>query len=292
MTEPLTKRAKAICLGCRTLLREGRRCERDKDHRVVSLGDESGKEQLLGRVWGPPSARERAKQLVKVGGSGAGFGLLVHGCGSCGEIASLETLGALVVLAAVLVAGGYWFVTFVWRNVQAYKDRLAPRGATTSCRLGAATGLRGTVRAQPSLTSAACGSACVGYAIELHARRHIASPVMLRHARTAPMVIELEYGSRIDVPAGRVKLVGSPHEVSAAAAQLTRRLALPPRNADDLDPFPGDMVREVRLDDGDVVEVFGTLDREPMAEGGSAYREIRWIYRPSGTLGLRIAARD
>ena len=226
--------------------------------------------------------------MVKAGGSGAGFGLLFEGCESCSGSAD----AALVVVVVGLVAASlYWLVTFVIRNIQAHRQRLAPRGATmTPLRLGRAAGLAGRVDADARTTpSPASDRPCVAYALTLEADRHDASSVMLRHSYSTGFSVQLDDGSRLDIPAGRLLLKGPARALAAGSGAIERHLELDLSAEDDLPPVPYDRVSEIVLAPGDRVEIHGELEREPAAaETSSPYREARWIYRPKGVASLQL----
>ncbi len=255
---------------------------------MAPLEPATAREQLLLAVWGPPDARLRARQLVKAGGSGAGFGLLFEGCEACSG--SIEA-GLVVVVVGLVAAFLYWLVTFVYRNIQAYRQRLSPRGATVGrLPLGKRTGLVGTVETgHTSACAPASGRPCVAYALKLLADRHQASAVMLRHSHAVPFSVQLDDGSRLEVPAGRLYLQGPSERVAAEDAAVESHLELELQSEHDLSPIPYDSVEEVVLSPGDRVQIRGKLEREPLAAASSSpYRESRWLYRPKSVLGLKI----
>ena len=90
----------AICLVCRSVLDRGEACDLDPRHPVAALADASGRERVLLAVWGPPSARARARQLARAGASGGAVGGLLEGlgqgCGGCGEFAGTGEFGAVL----------------------------------------------------------------------------------------------------------------------------------------------------------------------------------------------------
>jgi hypothetical protein len=280
-----------ICLECRTLLEKGEVCDGGGKHRPVSPRTPSGREALLRSVWGPPGARERTRELVKVGGSGAGAAAILEGaCQGCTADVSI----AIVVAAFALVAAGSWWLgTFVWRNVQEYRNRLKPRGAARPPPRLRGEPLTGVARAVgPKLEAAASGTACLAYGVELHSDRHAVSPVMLRHAESTAFVIELDDGSRVEVPAGRVRLEGTRMRVDAADHQLGKRIGLDLRIAEkDMRVVPHDAVHETVLRDGDRVAIYGDLESEAVEDPTAhAYREApKRRYVPAGVPRLRLA---
>ena len=282
-----------VCLECRTLLAVGERCDGGDHHRVASLAKRSGREQLLAAVWGPPKQRDRATQLMKVGGSGAGFYLLTkfwwYGLGATRAF-------VLVPFIALGAAALYWLVTLIVAKRRAKRERPAPRGAArTPEALVAATELRGRVKAaDDDIVSPASKSYCRGYAVELCADSFEDSPVLLRHARCASLTIELDDGSRVELEAGRIRLAG-PSKTRRASPATVRaigeNLNLPSPRPDALSLFPYDRVNEVLLADGDEVVIVGSFEREPLADGGNTpYREARWCYRPSSVPSLHIVS--
>jgi hypothetical protein len=284
---------RGLCLYCRTLLEPGQPCDGGRGHPVAPIEPPDAREPILRAVWGPPDARLRARQLIKAGGSGAGFGLLYESCQSC----TPDLEGALLVaIIGLAVASLYWLATFIVRNVQAHRHRLAPRGATHKpAGLGRAAGAGGVVEpATTTIRAPGTSRSCVAYAITLTSSRHSASGVMLRHARTGGFAVRLEDGSRLEVSPGPVRLTGPVKVVPAADAAVEACLDLGLSAGDDLPPVPYDEVAEIALVPGDRVRIHGGLDREaappePDARGGP-YRSTRSVLRPRGTPALAIVA--
>jgi hypothetical protein len=281
----------SVCVSCRTLLPSGEDCDGGDDHEVASLRHAAGRERLLEAVWGPPPVRFEAKKLLKVGGSGAGFLLLTkfwwYGIGS-----SHAWFAFLVI--ALAAAGLYWLLTLIRNKLQARREAPLPRGAERMPLLSARRELRGRVVAGgEAVTAPASKRSCRAWALTLCADRHHDSPVVLRHATCASLAIDLDDGSCVELPAGRIRLDGPVRSLRAKPSNMRRvhdELGLPHEDDGDLSPFPCDRLEETVLRDGDEVLVRGEFEREPL--GGSAnvaYREARWCYRPSSVIHLSLA---
>ncbi|HZO16583.1 MAG TPA: hypothetical protein VFB62_25080, partial [Polyangiaceae bacterium] len=186
----------------------------------------------------------------------------------------------------LLVAFVWWVVTLVQRKIDARRNRLKPRGAKRA-RLGTDNGLVGrVVGGASSIVSAGSGSSCLAYDIALRSKRFRKSPVMLRYGATGAFEVELDDGSRVEIPAGRIRLRGKTSTLRTSESVVRKQLALPEREEFELVPY--DSVEEVLLRDGDRVAIHGELEREPLVSKSSAYRHACWIYRPRTVAGIRI----
>jgi hypothetical protein len=94
------------------------------------------------------------------------------------------------------------------------------------------------------------------------------------------------------VDAGRIRLEGPTQTLPSARAAVRNHLELPAVPEEGFDLVPFDRVDEVLLQEGDRVSIHGDLEREPLPSSQSAYRHARWLYRPSGVVGLRIEPTD
>src|SRR5512143_1391716 len=72
-----------ICLDCRTALPAATPCPGGANHRVTSLRDREGREQLLHEVWGPKSLRRRIREAGRAGIAGSAGGSFLNACSSC-----------------------------------------------------------------------------------------------------------------------------------------------------------------------------------------------------------------
>jgi hypothetical protein len=289
-------RLRWICLDCRTAL-DAAACDAP-EHRVVYAHGEEGREKWREEVWGPPELRWKAKRMARIGGGGiagvvVSIELWQHGASSP---VSWLLLGVIL----TLVLGGVDVVLRWIAALRAGRYRILPRGAAPTA-LAAVTfdALRGerlTGRiVDGKLMVSPGGEACFGYTLELHERSALASRTTLQHALTDGLSIALDDGSRLEVPAGRIRLDGPGEEVEPTRAQVQRRLGfdleIPGRDGREHSPVPFDAAYEAVLREGMRVEVCGELTREAASEGAMSYRrEPPLVRRPRGTLAMRIVA--
>ncbi|AKT39080.1 hypothetical protein [Chondromyces crocatus] len=302
----------AICVDCRTLLSEGERCDGGLTHRVTSLATAEGRAKLTDEVWGPPSARRRARQLAKAGGGGAGIGSFLEGCNACDVPTSSEGLAiALFVLIAGLVSLLlYWVGAKIVEAIRAHQNRPKPHGGLLwPASVGRRAGPAGVITrllpdpAAPSdvrrlaLRAPAGRENCAAYAIDLRCKRFLRSDIMLHAAESAGFEVRLDDGSVAHVPAGRIRLEGPAVRRRRGAASAVEQYveALAPRRSepDDVEPFPYDFVDEITARPGDRVRLFGAWERMAVPGTPAGYRAVAPVVLvPQDVPALRLEVND
>ncbi|EYF06987.1 Hypothetical protein CAP_1246 [Chondromyces apiculatus DSM 436] len=278
-------------------------------HRVTSLDSVEGRGKLLDEVWGPPSARRRARQLARAGGGGVGVGSVLEGCTSCGGC-DVPDGEALIVVAVIALIGAvcmalYWVVMKIVEAIRAHQNRPKPHGgllrpASVGRRVGPAgviTRVLPDPQAAPGvgprlLEAPASGVGCAAYAVDLSCKRFLRAGLMLHTAESAGFEVRLDDGSVAHVPAGRIRLEGPMERRSRGSAPAVARYVeeLAPRNPepDDDALFPYDTVQELVLQPGDRVRLFGEFERIVDAGAAGSYRGgAQAILMPVGVPALR-----
>jgi hypothetical protein len=290
-----------LCLECRTVLDRGEVCDLDPRHPVAPLDSPQGRERVLGAVWGPAPARQRARQLTRAGvGGGAAGGILEgigQGCGGCGELAGAGEVGAVIGVILAIVAVALFAVVLVWligRAVVAWqrrKHRLLPRGAARNVdyrRRGA--WVEGVVEAKAPMGSWTGQADCVAWGLEVRADKSRDGDVLMRDGRTAPFTVRLADGRRVEVPAGRVRVqadgdVPEHARETVTGDALKEQLGSLAASEEEYEALiPGETAEVVMLNSGDRVRVHGPLEAAATGEGG--YREGAAVYRPAGVAWL------
>lgn len=289
-----------VCIDCRTLLGPKEACDGGRKHRVAALGNRTGRLALLNEVWGAPSARRRAKQLAKAGGSGLGLGSLFEGCGGgcdgCGaalEGEAIVVIGAILIVAVAVVAL-VWLGMKIIEWVRAYQNRPKPNGGVVRpASLGRNAGPYGSVIGTPSMLAPASNTACVAWALDLRSKRFLGTDLMLRDAETRGFDVKLDDGTTARIPAGRIRVEGPHKRVArddATNLELFVQTLAPNDDPEDagLDPFPYDVVEEVIVKPGDRVRLFGDFSREADPNAASAYRQASVILIPQDVPAIRV----
>ena len=276
----------SICLDCRTLLDDGRECPRNPKHRVRSLRDPLGRQDLLHAVWGPPGVRKTIQRTGTAGAVGGATGSAFEACAGA-DLAPLDPEGAVVIAAAAVVfMVAYAAASPVIRWYRRERHRALPSGAPRRqpLLLGPSSPpvARGTIVADaPQRRSPLSGRRCCGYEV-LFSHRTSAfggGAVTLRHAVTLGFDIDLDDGSRARVPAGVLVLQAPAGRASnaddRAVERYLRTVDNRRRDSDDLDPFPRQRIGETLLQPGQRVELVGELTRVADARAAPAggYRD-------------------
>ena len=258
---------------------------------------------LLREIWGPPSARRRAKQLAKAGGGGLGLGTLLQSCDGCSgcDFGGLSGEAGAVVLVIVIAAIVFVLLYFVTKKIIEYvrrrQNRLRPHGALRRALPMIRRGPSGLVLEGQSLNAPASGASCLAWGIELRCARFLGGDVMLRDGRTAGFELRLDDGSLVRVPKGRVRLVGGFVQQRPEGESWRRYLdGLDPSPPADepYPPFPHDAALEARLGSGQRVQIVSPLERASADEAqAGGYRVApKAVLEPSGIpiLALRPGA--
>ncbi len=294
----------AICLNCRTLLREGEVCDVGPRHAVTTL-DKPGHDRLVDTVWGPPSKRHKLKAAAKAGGGGGVAGGTADACGSasgcgdlgagCGEAggAGGEVFAILVVIviAALAAIAVYFIIAAIVRWVRARKNRPKPVGAVDRDKRLTGRGIEGVVKAAGSLTSPLSGTECVAFGIKLVAKRSSHGKVMLRAAETSGFDVELNDGSHAHVPAGRILLAPSRRETEIrrdVVLDYLRRVDPHHTTEQYEDPIPFDRGYEAVVKDGDRITLLGELRPALDPDGEQSYRHATTRLEFTGVPAFRV----
>ena len=264
------------------------------------MSNRAGRLTLLNEVWGPPSARRRAKQLAKAGGSGLGLGSLFEGCGGGCDGCDAALDGEVVVvigvilIAAVVVVALVWLVMKIIEKVRAHQNRPKPNGGVVRpASLGRQAGPYGTVVGAPAMLAPASSRACVAWALDLRSKRFLGTDLMLRDAETQGFEVKLDDGTTARIPRGRIRIEGPHQRVDrddATNLDLFVRTLAPNDDPEDegLDPFPYDVVEEVTVKPGDRVRLFGEFHREADPQAAGSYRQANVILIPKDVPALSI----
>jgi hypothetical protein len=189
----------AICLACRTLLREGARCGHGRHHTVVSLQTDQGRDALHREIWETPYVRH---------GLLPGDDLLVAATALSPVLVGLVSLSMPVFVSTALVAWSALGGGVLWRRRQ---RRLAPhsppRGRPGYLRPSRRElRWRGTVYATDSITAPLTKRRCLGYSVVLRANEFFGGDVMLIDAWTGDSNIVLSDGRTLQLPTGTIEI--------------------------------------------------------------------------------------
>lgn len=271
----------AICLECRTLLGAGELCDLHPRGGVVSLATTDGANALRAATfverYQPPQPSERAPAgepnddltiASVVAAVAAGVVLLVVPAGR--YVAPLIAVG---VFACVL------FGLSARRGVRNTTSKTTPpvrlgvRGVVNvSAVPPSARGLVGVVTAEQLVSSALTGAPCAAF----DAAVMCGSDVLLRDGACAALLVQLETGGHVVVPAGRARVEGAGSAASDGALRTFLRLRAPVL-ADERRWEPSDAAaHEVLVGAGARVELFADCDTEavPDADASSPYRGV------------------
>jgi hypothetical protein len=282
-----------VCVLCRVVLPTGA-CPRSPKHPVVNARTAAGTGQILREVWGTESFRRQSKRLAGAGGSGAGIGWLLEGCGECGG-AGLEAgfEGIAAVVLALVVAGVFilaaWLIYKFARWLMETLRRPLPCGALVNPRRVRGETLRGLV--EPLGRG---GGLTVARQLRFVGKRVFSGDkTTLLVPSCTGFAVKLEDGRRLVVAAGTdVRIIGPERELPTEdGVSVLDDLDPRPRPAEDplLDPFPFDKVLESGLRMGDTVMITGAFEMGAAAtEIGSGYRASASAFHPKGALGVRV----
>lgn len=231
-------------------------------------------------VWGPASARQRAKQLAAAGGGGAGAGGALEGCGGCAELGGADGTVLVIIVAICVAVLAVWLIIKLARYIQERRNALQPRGGDRSpAPLGPRTGVEGVVEADHTLEAPILGERCVAFGLELTARRGFRTHVMLRDGATCGFRIRLDTGKVVHVPRGRAVLDLSDADACSgnSAAVHAYLRSIDPGYADDepFAPFPHKSARVDLIRPGDRVELLTRLESvlDPSTPATGGYRD-------------------
>jgi hypothetical protein len=247
----------AICLACRTLLREGARCGHDRHHTVVSLHTDQGRDALHREIWETPYIALDQMSDIEWLVLAASLSPV-----AVGLVWNVTAAAATGVVAWSALAGG-----FLWRWRQ---RRLAPpsppRGRPGYLR-PPARGQRwhGTIQATDSITAPLTKRPCLGYSVVLRANEFFGGDVMLIDAWTRGGNVVLDDGRTLQVPEGTIE-IDDPATVKitdmAAVAQYLDAIA-PELPSDPRRPLVYDTVSESIIPIDAQLEVLGKVIEVP-----------------------------
>lgn len=290
----------AVCIHCRTLLGPNEACDGGPKHKIAALSTKEGRAALLKEVWGPPSARRRARQLAKAGGGGLGLGGLLDGCGSCGDCGGVALDGeflaviGVVLIAVVAVVALYWLIVKIIEWVRAYQNRPKPHGALLRpASVGRKIGPSGVVVAGMPMLAPASGQQCVAWCLDLRSKRFLGADLMLHDAETVGFDVKLDDGTIARIPRGRIRLEGPKKRLSRSDADRVDAFVESISPVDDpedegLAPFPYDVVDELVVRPGDRIRLFGEFSREGDANASADYRAASAILVPQGVPAIKV----
>lgn len=271
---------RAICLACRTLLREGAHCAHSRHHTVVSLQTDQGRDAFHREVWETPYVR---------------LGLLPGDGWLVGATALSPVIVGLVWLsipAAVTMAVAAWSALAggaLWRFRQ---RRLAPpsppRGRPGYLR-PPRRGPRwhGTIEATDSITAPLTKRPCLGYSVVLRANEFFGGDVMSIDAWIRGGNVVLDDGRTLHLPEGPIEIDDS------AAVEITDRTAVaryldaiaPALSSDARQPLVYDTVTESIVPIGARLEVLGKVVEVP-----GLYRDAGRHWRVRDVPRVRVLA--
>jgi len=264
-----------ICLGCRTVVLAGERCPNAREHRVVRLETPAGRDQLLTEVWGSPRPRRRSKTVS--------WAPTIEGGNPLTDGSGLATNWSPLVWAVKALASA-------WRR---HRQRPRPCGAPVEPPTP-------TGRSWSGRALAADGQAAgvLARGLRLECERAAFSPVMLRDGRCLNLLLELDDGSRLQVPAGalRVEAADGLTDQRRPSQLVSYLRSIDPLRTDSplaatADPIPFERAVEVTVQSGDRVELLGELDWSPdHSQPTAGYRSMQSIGVPRGPCVLRLLA--
>ncbi len=260
-------------------------CRGGRGHRIVDLTGPA-RARLVDEVWGPPSLRRERLRLARAGSGGAaagGLGELLGSCSGCDGCSALEVGGELgavigaimVVLAVALVAVVVvWLIGKLVAYIQRKRAEPKPQGALLPAQPASLRKWRGVVVGEATRASELSPTSCVGWALELTAKRFLGSGVMLRDGESYGFDVRLDDGRTVRVPEGPLLLArGGAEQDDADLLTAHLRSIDPLWNATDPEPaIPYDRVAAVELRPGDEVELVGPLRLAPDPNAPEHYR--------------------
>jgi hypothetical protein len=267
------------------------RCDGGKGHRVVHLETPEGREALFEEVWGPASLRRRARDLAKAGSGGA----MLDGCGSLSscDCAGADPSGEAAViflglmLAFFVAVALYWLISKLIEYVRRRRARLKPKGALLAPTTDRGVARFGVVRESKAADSVAAR------AIELVQSRVGTNAVMLRFAHSQGFDVQLDDGSIVVIPPGRVRLEGTRSTIddpSVARVVIDTTIGPPLEDPDGYSLIPFDVAQGVTLRVGDRVAIYGPLEHTAhpsiYAPQHGAFRSTSSVLAPVGTPSL------
>lgn len=270
----------ALCLQCRTALAAGEQCDAHPRAVPVDLADARQRGRALDAVWGPPHVR--AKQTASAGAAGGTAGGIAEGCGAscegCGELGNLgkgsgEALVAVLVIiaAAVVAILLYYLIKHLIHAIRRYRARPKPRGSrwhpSPSTRV-----LRGTITDATPTTAPLSETPCAAWSVVIGVDRASEGPIMLRDGATAGLMLTLDDGRTVSIPAGRIRVHadGTKYDVRD---EYLRRIDPEYTRTDATPVIPAERAREARLVVGDKVEIISGLAERFDPNAPAGYRE-------------------
>jgi hypothetical protein len=271
---------RGVCLECRTLLPEGAGCTHGRQHTVVSLQTEQGREALRREIWETPF-----KPLHLPGDDwlmgAAAFSPLIVGAVS---LDGMLFLGTAAVAWSALAGGALWR----WRRQR--RRRLAqdspPRGRPGYLQPPRrARRWSGTVQATDSVTAPLTGRPCMGYGVVLRASEFFGGDVMLIDAWTRGGNVVLDDGRTIQLAEGPVEIADpTAVEIDDRAAVKRYLGAIEPALSSDTRPLLAfDTVTESIIPIGAHVELMGKIVEVP-----GMYRETGRHWRTRDVPLVRV----
>jgi hypothetical protein len=260
-----------VCAVCRRGLYEGEACPSGEGAKLLRLDDPTERFQLLGLAWAvvPKIRWVGTNWRLIYAGIGAVVGALIGGPLAYSPAApALPLFGA----AAGAFVGLLVFATLaqlIPMPASFYHRRSV--GADRGCGRRPRRALRGVLTA----VEATSGPLVEGFELVV-----AGDQVTLRHGRTEKLLVELEDGRRLHVPAGPAELLGgAPHTYEAldaeAAEAIARAYGGTPDEAfqeEDEGPIPAEGGRRWALHAGARVAVFTETRLAPGASRGGAFR--------------------
>lgn len=281
-------------MECRTPLAPGVACDAHPRAKPLDLANAQQRNRAVDAVWGPPHLRKR--QLAKAGGAGGGMGGLFEGCGEgcsgVGDGLSGEAAIAVLVImiAAFAAIAVYYVIKWIAYQVRAWRERPRPVGVRWKPHRGHHV-LRATISAAQETVAPLSYEACAAWGVVLTNKRAVGGKVVLRDGGTGGLSLTLDDGRVLEVPAGRVRVVGTGTDLDANPAYL--KTIDPGYSSVEPHPVvPFDTAHEIRFAVGDQVEIIGGLVEQFDPDGKGGYRDMpatRWTL--DGVCTLVRAAR-
>ncbi len=294
---PVHMADKYFCLECRTLLYSNTVCDGGPKHRVVSVNQPEGAEQLRNEVWGPPSLRRRAREIMKAGGTGLAADSCLQGadCAGCEGIGDMGEAGAIIIgliiafFAAILI---WWIVTKIIAAVRKHRARLKPKGALFAPPRPKGSPKIGVIRSAKGIATPSSGKSVAAYAIQYVASRFAGNAIMMREALTNGFEVLLDSGQLLRVAAGPVRIEDEMEAVENASyaeghlAQAIEHAVRAPEGDQEFPLVPFEVAQTAAVHVGDRVAIFGTVefipdDRQANYDGG-AFRTATAIMVTTG----------
>ena len=240
-------------------------CDCRRGHHIADLRREGGRSAHRQEVWGPPSRKQRLREILRAGSAGAGAGAVLQGLDCSPIVEGVLAEALLVIVGVALLFAGLAYLIGKLRDARRRRHLLRPFGAVEEPGLRILAKARLGIAAGNPRPSPLRGQSCLAFGIVLRSVRPEVPTrtVMWREAATSGFAVILDDGTRVRVPAGRIRLIGSPDDArpvprERAEARLPGSLGVAVPG--ELPEFPFDQATEEIIRPGDRVAILSPLE--------------------------------